>query len=534
MENNRHELIADYVVVGAGSAGCVLASRLSEDPSCSVILLEAGGSDKNLIVQMPSAFYLPMQSKTLNWGYVAEPEPTMDGRRLDCPRGRVMGGSSSINGMVYVRGNANDYQRWEKMGAAGWGYSEVLPYFKKAQRADKRTTEDEFKGHDGPVGTTSGALRNPLYHYFLAAAKEAGHPLNDDFNGQHQEGFGVMPMTVAEGIRSSTARSYLPKNRSNLKIIKKAMVQKILINEGKAEGASFAVGRKTKQAFANKEVLVCAGAINSPQLLMLSGIGPKDHLSEMDIKVNADVPGVGQNLMDHLEVYVQQSITQPLSLYKDLSLLGRAKIGLEWLVTQRGLGATNHFEVGGYMRSHPGDEQPDIQFHFLPAAMSYDGSAQASGHGCQAHVGPMLSPSRGSVRLKSNNPSDYPAIKFNYMSHPSDWEVFRAAIRGAREIFAQPAFDAIRGPEFNPGAQAQTDKELDAFVRAHAESAYHPCGTCKMGVDDMSVVDPAGRVHQVDKLRVIDSSIFPHITNGNLNAPTIMVAEKIADMIKSA
>jgi choline dehydrogenase len=534
MENNKHELIADYVVVGAGSAGCVLASRLSEDPSCSVILLEAGGSDKNLIVQMPSAFYLPMQSKTLNWGYVAEPEPTMDGRRLDCPRGRVMGGSSSINGMVYVRGNANDYQRWEKMGAAGWGYSEVLPYFKKAQRADKRTTEDEFKGHDGPVGTTSGALRNPLYHYFLAAAKEAGHPLNDDFNGQHQEGFGVMPMTVAEGIRSSTARSYLPKNRSNLKIIKKAMVQKILINEGKAEGVSFAVGRKTKQAFANKEVLVCAGAINSPQLLMLSGIGPKDHLSEMDIKVNADVPGVGQNLMDHLEVYVQQSITQPLSLYKDLSLLGRAKIGLEWLLTQRGLGATNHFEVGGYMRSHPGAEQPDIQFHFLPAAMSYDGSSQAAGHGCQAHVGPMLSPSRGSVRLKSNNPSDYPAIKFNYMSHPSDWEVFRAAIRGAREIFAQPAFDAIRGREFNPGAQAQTDKELDAFVRAHAESAYHPCGTCKMGVDDMSVVDPAGRVHQVDKLRVIDSSIFPHITNGNLNAPTIMVAEKMADMIKSA
>ncbi|MEZ7818614.1 MAG: choline dehydrogenase [Candidatus Azotimanducaceae bacterium] len=534
MKDNKNEMIADYVIVGAGSAGCVLASRLSEDPNCLVILIEAGGSDKNLIVQMPSAFYLPMQSKTLNWGYASEPEPNMNGRRLDCPRGRVLGGSSSINGMVYVRGNANDYERWEKLGAKGWGYSEVLPYFKKAQHADKRTSMDEFQGHDGPLGTTSGELKNPLYNYFLAAAKEAGHSMNADFNGRHQEGFGVMPMTVADGIRSSTARSYLPKDRSNLTVIKKTMVCKILIKGGKAEGVSVADGFKTKEVFANKEVLVCAGAINSPQLLMLSGIGPKDHLKNIGVKLVADVPGVGENLMDHLEVYVQQSITQPLSLYKDLSLFGRAKIGLEWLLTQRGLGATNHFEVGGYMRSHADAEQPDIQFHFLPAAMSYDGTSQASGHGCQAHVGPMLSPSRGTVRLRSNNALEHPTIKFNYMSHPSDWEVFRAAIRGAREIFAQPAFDAIRGPEFNPGVQAQTDKELDAFVRAHAESAYHPCGTCKMGVDDMSVVDYAGRVQQIDNLRVIDASIFPHITNGNLNAPTIMVAEKMADMIKAA
>lgn len=532
MKNNKNEMIADYVIVGAGSAGCVLASRLSEDQNCSVILIEAGGSDKNPIIQMPSAFYLPMQSKKLNWGYVTEPEANMDGRRLDCPRGRVLGGSSSINGMVYVRGNANDYTRWEKLGATGWGYPEVLPYFKKAQRADKRTTEDEFKGHNGPLGTTTGQLNNPLYNYFLAAAEEAGHPLNDDFNGRHQEGFGAMPMTVADGIRSSTARSYLPRGRRNLRIVKNALVEQIILKDGKAEGVSLSAGAKTSKVFANKEVLICAGAINSPQLLMLSGIGPKDHLNDMGIELKADVPGVGQNLMDHLEVYVQQSITQPISLYKDLSLFGRGKIGIEWLLTKGGLGATNHFEVGGYMRSHVEAEQPDIQFHFLPAAMSYDGSSQASGHGCQAHVGPMLSPSRGSVTLKSPNAKDYPTIRFNYMSHKSDWEVFRAAIRGAREIFAQPSFDQIRGPEFSPGAQAQSDSELDAFVRAHAESAYHPCGTCKMGVDDMSVVDPQGRVHQIDNLRVIDASIFPHITNGNLNAPTIMVAEKMADMIK--
>jgi choline dehydrogenase len=532
MMNNKEELIADYVIVGAGSAGCVLAGRLTEDNNCSVILIEAGGSDNKLIVQMPSAFYLPMQSKTLNWGYVSEPEANMDGRRLDCPRGRVMGGSSSINGMVYVRGNANDYDRWERLGAAGWGYADVLPYFRKAQHADKRDSAHLFKGHDGPVGTTSGRLNNPLYRRFLTAAAQAGHLLNEDFNGERQEGFGVMPMTVADGIRSSTARSYLSKPPESLTVLKNTLVEKILIKEGKAEGIKARAGKNSMRIFANKEVLICAGAINSPQLLMLSGIGPRQHLQDMNIDCIADIAGVGENLMDHLEVYVQQSITSPISLYKDLSIFGRAKIGLEWLLTKKGLGATNHFEVGGYMRSHADAEQPDIQFHFLPAAMSYDGTSKASGHGCQVHVGPMLSPSRGNIRLQSANPIEHPKIVFNYMSHQSDWEVFRAAIRAARDIFAQPAFAAICGPEFNPGAQMQSDAALDAFIRARAESAYHPCGTCKMGVDDLSVVDSQGRVHQIGKLRVVDASVFPHITNGNLNAPTIMLAEKIADTIK--
>ena len=527
-------LTADYVIVGAGSAGCVLASRLSENKDCSVLLLEAGGSDQRLIIKMPSAFYLPMQSKTLNWGYRSEPEPHMNGRRLDCPRGRALGGSSSINGMVYVRGHAQDYERWQALGAEGWGYEDVLPYFKKAQGSRVGGISDKTRGFDGPVTTTNGTLKNPLYGYFLEAAQQAGFAYREDLNDGEQEGFGPLPMTVGDGIRQSTARAYLAEPRKNLQILRNTTVSQVVMDRGRALGVEALIRGRLLRVNANEEVILSAGAINSPQLLMLSGIGDADHLREVGVTPVVDSAGVGQNLMDHLEVYVQQACTQPLSLYKDLGLWGRMKIGLRWLFNQSGLGATNHFEAGGFMRSDLSQPYPNIQFHFLPAAMSYDGTSKVQQHGFQAHVGPMLPRSRGAVTLFSNNPLQAPKIFFNYMSEAEDWQVFRAAIRAARDIFSQPALAAVAGKELSPGATKQSDAQLDEFIRNHAESAYHPCGTCRMGTDAGAVVDPAGRVHGVDRLRVVDSSVFPHITNGNLNAPTIMLAEKLADVIKQS
>ena len=532
--SKKPDAIFDYIVIGAGSAGCVIASRLAENDDVRVLLIEAGGRDNRLSIKMPSAFYMPLHDQKINWGYYSEPEPGLDYRRVHCPRGKVLGGSSSINGMVYIRGNRKDFDNWERLGATGWGYDSVLPYFKKSQRADLLNQSHRYKGHDGPLATTTGSMKNPLYAAFLEATRSAGFPLNEDVNGEHQEGFGPMPMTVDQGIRASTYHSFISKkNKTNLIISTNSLVNKLLIQEGVAKGVSYTKANRQLNVRANREIILCAGAINSPQILMLSGIGRAQDLRDLGIEVHCDLPGVGQNLMDHLEVYVQQASLLPISLHSHLGWLGKGLIGTKWLATRKGLGATNHFEAGGFIKSDPELDYPDIQFHFLPVAMSYDGKVKASQHGFQVHTGPMLSKSRGSIKLASSDPKDQPKIRFNYMSHEEDFVVFRKAIRTARSLFQQAPFDGIRGKELNPGEDFQSDDELNAFVRNNAESAYHPCGTCRMGVDEDSVVDPCARVKGINNLRVADASIFPQITNGNLNAPTIMVAERIADLIKS-
>jgi choline dehydrogenase len=527
---------ADFVIIGSGSAGSAMAYRLAEDGRYSVLVLEYGGTDIGPFIQMPAALSFPMSMSRYDWGFRSEPEPGLGGRRLACPRGKVIGGSSSINGMVYVRGHARDYDHWAEAGAEGWAYADVLPYFKRLENWHDggHGGDPDWRGKSGPLHITRGPRKNPLYHAFVQAGAQAGFELTDDYNGEKQEGFGPMEQTVWQGRRWSAANAYLRPalKRANIGLIR-CLARRIVIENGRAVGVEMRRAGRIETVRARREVIVAASSINSPKLLMLSGIGPAVHLAEHGIGVIADRPGVGQNLQDHLEIYIQQACTQPITLYRHWTVFGKALAGAEWMVFKTGLGASNQFESAAFIRSRAGIAYPDIQLHFLPFAVRYDGRAAAQGHGFQAHVGPMRSGSRGEVTLKSADPDAMPRISFRYMSDKQDWIDFRRCIRVTREIFAQAAFDAFRGKEIQPGAAVRSDDDLDAFIREHAESAYHPCGTCRMGRadDPMAVVDPQCRVIGVGALRVVDSSIFPQITNGNLNAPSIMAGEKAADHV---
>lgn len=534
MTNNR-KADWDYIIIGAGSAGCVLANRLSENGQNAVLLLEAGGSDKNILIQMPTALSYPMASETYNWGYHSDPEPALDGRRISCPRGKGLGGTSSINGMVYVRGHSCDFAEWEQSGAQGWNYAACLPYFQRSETWQNGA--DDYRGGNGPLGVGGGnnMSGNPLYQAFIDAGVEAGYPYTEDYNGYRQEGFGPMHMTVQGGFRESTARAYLDpvKKRPNLTVWTGALVDRLIMEGNRAVGIALERNDITAEIFAKKEIILSAGAIASPALLQRSGIGPKSVLDEARVALVHELPGVGENLQDHLEVYFQFHCKQPVSLNNKLGWFSKLLIGIEWVLFKSGLGATNHFESCAFIRSEAGRKSPDIQYHFLPAAMRYDGTPSLKGHGFQVHVGPNKPKSRGHVHIKSADPSAAPSILYNYMQHPDDVSAWRRCIRLTREIIKQPVMDAYRGEELQPGKDIESDEAIDAWVKDNVESAYHPCGTCKMGSPDdaMTVVDTECKVIGLESLRVVDASVFPTVTNGNINAPTIMVAERASDII---
>ncbi|WP_395004688.1 choline dehydrogenase [Cypionkella sp.] len=527
---------AQYVIIGSGSAGSAIAYRLGEAGK-SVIVIEQGGSDRGPFIQMPAALSYPMNMPIYDWGFQSEPEPHLGGRRLATPRGKVVGGSSSINGMVYVRGNAKDYDTWEAMGAQGWSYADVLPYFQRMEHwhgAKDAGGDAGFRGRKGPLHITRGPRNNPLFDAFIKAGQQAGYPVTPDYNGAQQEGFGAMEATIYKGQRWSAANAYLkPAIKAGNVTLVRGFARRVVIEAGRAVGVEIERAGAIEVIRASAEVIVAASAINSPKILMLSGIGDAAQLAPLGIPVVADRKGVGANLQDHLEVYMQFQAKLPITLYKYWNILGKALIGAQWLFTRKGLGASNQFEACGFIRSDKGVEYPDIQYHFLPIAVRYDGKVAAGGHGFQVHTGPMRSASRGAVTLASADPKVAPKIVFNYMSQASDWRDFRKALRLTREIFAQAAMAVHVKTEIQPGEHLQSDAELDSFIRDHAESAYHPCGTCRMGRadDPLAVVDPECRVIGVEGLRVADSSIFPQVTNGNLNGPSIMTGEKAADHI---
>ena len=527
----------DYIIVGAGSAGNVLATRLTEDASIKVLLLEAGRPDHRLDfrTQMPAALAMPLQGTTYNWGYKTDPEPYMNNRIMDCGRGKGLGGSSLINGMCYIRGNALDFDDWAKIdGLQNWSYLDCLPYFKKSENCD--AGENDYHGVGGPVEmTTSKAGVNPLFEAMIEAGVQAGYPRTDDLNGYQQEGFGPMDRFVTpNGRRASTARGYLDraKPRSNITILTGALTDVILFDGKRAVGVKVEHEGQTKHFHASREVIVSSGAIASPQLLQRSGVGPGQWLKDLGITEVLDLPGVGNNLQDHLELYMQYECLKPVSIAPANKWWNKPPIGAEWLFRGTGLGATNHFEAGGFIRTDEKFTHPNIQYHFLPLAVRYDGRNASDAHSFQAHVGSLRSPSRGRVKLTSRDPNAHPSILFNYMSHEQDWQEFRDAMRITREIIHQPALDPYRGRALSPSEDLVTDAQLDEYVREHGETAYHPSCTCAMGEHNEAVVNGEGLVHGIDGLRVVDASIMPNIISGNLNATTIMLAEKIVDKMR--
>ncbi len=523
----------DFIIVGGGSAGCVLANRLSANPSNRVLLLEAGPVDHrwDFRIHMPAALSWPLTSRDYNWWYESEPEPAMHGRRIYHPRGKVLGGSSSINGMIYIRGNPMDYEKWAaEPGLQDWSWAHCLPYFRRLEHS--LHFGDPWRGSNGPLYLTWPDCSNPLFKAFLDAVQQAGYPLTDDVNGFQQEGFSRFESTIYDGRRWSAAQAYLHpiRARENLRVICKAQATRLLFDRDRAVGVEYRHRGEPRRAMAG-EIICSGGAINSPQLLQVSGVGPADRLRELDISLVTDLPGVGENLQDHLEVYVQYSCRKPVSLYPALKRWRQPVIGFDWLMRRKGLGTSNQFEAGGFIRSNDTVAYPNLQYHFLPVAIRYDGRSPHGGHGYQVHVGPMSSDARGSVCISSADPLTYPAIRFNYLSTEQDRREWLEAIRATREIMTQPAFDEYRDRELAPGEDAQSDESILDFVSRQAESAYHLCGTCRMGTDEESVVDTELRVRGIDGLRVVDASIMPYVTNGNLNAPVLMIAEKAADMI---
>ncbi len=531
--------IYDYIIVGGGSAGSVLGNRLSADPKNEVLVLEAGRPDYwwDVYIHMPAALTFPIGSKFYDWKYQTAPEPFMNNRNVYHGRGKILGGSGSINGMIFQRGNPMDYERWASdPGMQTWDYAHCLPYFKKMENAidDPKTI---WRGHEGPLVLEKGPAKNPLFQAFFKSAAQAGYHLTDDVNGYRQEGFGPFDRNVRKGRRLSSARAYLHpvKNRKNLTIKTRAMVEKVIFEGNTAVGVEVTfrtIFGKRKRIIRGKEIILCGGAINTPQILQLSGIGDKDYLEQLGIKSVKHLPGVGENLQDHLEVYVQYSCTKPVSLQPNLKLWRRPFIGAAWLFLRKGPGASNHFEGGGFARSNEDVKYPNLMFHFLPIAVRYDGTVTVKGHGYQIHLGPMYSDARGHVKITNSDPYTKPEILFNYLSTDQDKREWVEAIKVARNILTQSAMDDFNGGEISPGLSVQNDSEILDWVAKDAETAYHPSCTTKMGIDEMSVVDPINmRVHGLNGIRVVDASVFPYVTNANIYAPVMMVAEKAADLI---